>query len=78
MDLSNIKQIYDLCIWIIVGIIATAGFLFGGYSLWEGYMEDQPSSKKRGFIVVFATLFVLIFIILAKSMIWNMIASNQP
>ena len=48
MDMTQPKALFDLLYSVIIGIIGMAGVLYGGYSIWDGFTNDQPESKKKG------------------------------
>lgn len=73
---ESLKQMFDLVIWAIVGVIAVAGFLWGAWSLWESYNADQPEAKKRGIIILISTVVVVAFLLAAKAIIWGMISDK--
>ncbi len=78
MDTTALKQIFDLIVWAVIAIIAGGGLIFGIYSLWDGFTNDQPESKKKGIIILIVTVVALAVLITAKVIIWNMITANIP
>ena len=51
MDMTQPKALFDLLYSVIIGIIGMAGVLYGGYSIWDGFTNDQPESKKKGITI---------------------------
>lgn len=78
MDTTSLKQIFDLITWAVIAIIAGGGVIFGIYSLWDGFTNDQPESKKKGIIILLVTVVALAVLLAAKVIIWNMIVANIP
>ncbi len=78
MDLSYIKQMFDLIAWAVVAIIAAGGLFYGVYSLWDGFTNDQLEARKKGLVVLLVTVIAVVVLIVAKVIIWNMIQSNIP
>lgn len=73
MDMTQPKALFDLLYSVIIGIIGMAGVLYGGYSIWDGFINDQPESKKKGITIILVTVFVIIFLFSAKSLILGMV-----
>lgn len=78
MDLSSVEQIFNLIAWAVIAIIASAGLFYGIYALWDGFTNDQPEGKKKGFTVLLVTVIAIVVLIVAKTIIWNMIITNMP
>ena len=70
--MAEVKQIYDLLFTFVITIVAIAGALYGGYQLFDGFTNDQPAEKKRGFTVLIVTVAVIIFLIALKPIIASM------
>ncbi len=51
----------------ICGVILVASVIYGGYELWSGFTEDQPSRRKQGitFLIIGITVPALIWTILS-------------
>lgn len=73
MDMTQPKALFDLLYSVIIGIIGMAGVLYGGYSIWDGFTNDQPESKKKGITIILVTVFVIIFLFAAKNLILGMV-----
>lgn len=73
MDMTQPKALFDLLYSIIIGIIGMAGVLYSGYSIWDGFTNDQPESKKKGITIILVTVFVIIFLFAAKGLILGMV-----
>ena len=71
MDMTQPKALFDLLYSVIIGIIGMAGVLYGGYSIWDGFTNDQPESK--GITIILVTVFVIIFLFAAKNLILGMV-----
>ena len=56
MDMTQPKALFDLLYSVIIGIIGMAGVLYGGYSIWDGFTNDQPESKKKGITIMLFTV----------------------
>lgn len=78
MDTTYIKQIFDLIAWAVVAIIGAGGLFYGVFALWDGFTNDQPESKKKGITVLLVTVISVVVLIVAKTIIWNMIQANMP
>ena len=75
---GNLESIFNMIVGAVIAFIAAGGFIFGGYTLWDGFTNDQPESKKKGATVMIITLVVCIFMFAAKSVIWGLVSSNLP
>lgn len=73
MDMTQPKALFDLLYSVIIGIIGMAGVLYGGYSICDGFTNDQPESKKKGITIILVTVFVIIFLFAAKNLILGMV-----
>lgn len=73
MDMTQPKALFDLLYSVIIGIIGMAGVLYDGYSIWDGFTNDQPESKKKGITIILVTVFVIIFLFAAKNLILGMV-----
>ena len=73
MDMTQPKALFDLLYSVIIGIIGMAGVLYVGYSIWDGFTNDQPESKKKGITIILVTVFVIIFLFAAKNLILGMV-----
>lgn len=73
---TSLKELFDLIIWAVIGIIAVAGIIWAAWALWEGFNGDQPESKKRGIVIGISTIVIVVFLIAAKVIVWDMIATK--
>ncbi|MEG2380120.1 MAG: hypothetical protein RSB38_00285 [Oscillospiraceae bacterium] len=67
MKVPDINALTTLIFNAITTIIAIVGFLYGGYSLWDGFTNDQPENKKKGIQVIVVTAVICGVIVSAKS-----------
>lgn len=65
IDLNSIIE--EIANGVVVIILAVT-VLYGGYALFEGFSEDNPTSKKRGFVTIAAGVVIsmLIYVILTN------------
>ncbi len=75
---GNLQTIFNMIVGAVIAIIGGGGFIFGGYSLWDGFTNDQPEAKKKGATVLIITLVICIFMFAARSVIWGLISRNLP
>lgn len=46
------NQIVKLIVNSIVTLIALAGMILGGWTLWQGISKDAPSDKTQGIVIL--------------------------
>ncbi|MGN0557605.1 MAG: hypothetical protein ACI4IV_07150 [Acutalibacteraceae bacterium] len=76
--MAEIQPIYNLVFFVVYAIVGFAGVIFGGYALWEGFTADQPESKRKGITVLIATVVIIVFLVVAQGLFWNMISARMP
>ena len=54
-------------------MVPTPSPMASGYSIWDGFTNDQPESKKKGITIILVTVFVIIFLFAAKGLILGMV-----
>lgn len=70
---TSAVDLLNIIMTAVQTIIAVAGLLYGGYSLWDGFTADQPQEKKRGIIVLIVTVVIFGVLLAAKPVIVGMI-----
>lgn len=63
------NSIVRMIVNTVVGVLTLVGLIYGGWSLWQGFMSQDPKEKQQGFMVLIGSLVIGGFIVTLVNLI---------